>query len=240
MYATAAQINSVPIVSAPLGFDFDVDGRAVLAALTPNTKLIFICSPNDPTGNCADRQTVLSILDSFDGLVIIDEAYIDFCQRRTFLPLLSEYPNLVVLQTLSKAWGLAGLRIGLALGSPELIQVLSKIKYPYNISSTSQEQALSALQHEEQKDALVADILRERHQLRVELQLLECVVDVYPSEANFLLVRMTDARHTYQHLIQNGIVVRDRSDEPQCGNCLRITVGTRMENQELIDVLRQI
>ncbi|MBX2900483.1 MAG: histidinol-phosphate transaminase [Cyclobacteriaceae bacterium] len=234
MYSVSANINNVAIKSVALTDQFDLDTEQTLAACDANTKLIFLCSPNNPSGNLLSDSTVKKILKDFTGLVIVDEAYIDFTQHAGFVPDLSQYPNLVILQTLSKAWGLAAIRLGICFASKEIVQVLNKIKPPYNISLLSQQVAMEALSQEAQKNEWVKQIIAERTRLENELQKIPIVLQVYPSAANFLLVQIKDAALVYHKLVDRGIIVRDRSTVILCNNCLRITVGTLEENQILI------
>ncbi|MBN8578254.1 MAG: histidinol-phosphate transaminase [Cytophagales bacterium] len=234
MYSVSANINNVAIKSVALTDQFDLDAAQTLAACNANTKLIFLCSPNNPSGNLLSDSTVKKILKDFTGLVIVDEAYIDFTQHAGFVPDLSQYPNLVILQTLSKAWGLAAIRLGICFASKEIVQVLNKIKPPYNISLLSQQVAMEALSQEAQKNEWVKQIIAERTRLENELQKIPIVLQVYPSAANFLLVQIKDAALVYHKLVDRGIIVRDRSTVILCNNCLRITVGTLEENQILI------
>ncbi|MBX2896226.1 MAG: histidinol-phosphate transaminase [Cyclobacteriaceae bacterium] len=234
MYTVSANINNVAIKTINLTNQFDVDVEQTLTTCDTNTKLIFLCSPNNPSGNLLTQSRIEKILSEFKGLVIVDEAYIDFTDYNGFVPLLNRYPNLVVLQTLSKAWGLAAIRLGICFASKEIIQVLNKIKAPYNISLLSQKVASEALDKETEKNKWVKQIIEERSKLQVELQKLKTVQHVYPSDANFLLVKISAAAKVYQKLVERGVIVRDRSNVVLCDNCLRITVGTPTENQILI------
>jgi histidinol-phosphate aminotransferase len=240
MYAVCAGVNGVSVQRVPLTPNFELDEAKILENITPTTKIIFLCSPNNPSGNLLNKKKIETVIQSFNGLVVIDEAYIDFSTDSGFVSQLSTYPNLVILQTLSKAWGLAGLRLGICFASEEIISVLNKIKYPYNINSVTQQLALEVLSNETQKNNHVEEILRERETLRQSLSALESVVKIYPSDANFLLVKVRDAKKIYTQLLQQGIVVRDRSSVAGCENCLRITVGTQTENKLLINTLKEI
>jgi histidinol-phosphate aminotransferase len=237
MYAVCADINAVPVQKVALTGQFDIDEAAVSKAITSNTKLIFLCSPNNPSANLLSRSKVLSILHSFAGLVIVDEAYIDFANAPSFTKELAQHPNLVVLQTFSKAWGLAGLRLGMCFAAEEIISILNKIKYPYNINTKTQELVLEALEREEQKTQWVNEILQERANLQDTLKNLPVVQEIFPSDANFILVKVNDAHLVYQYLMQNKIIVRDRSRVVLCESCLRITVGTPEENKRLAEAL---
>jgi histidinol-phosphate aminotransferase len=202
-----------------------------------HTKIIWICSPNNPTGNILKRSDIETILNNFEGLIVIDEAYINFSRQQSFIRELTEYPNLVILQTLSKAWGLAGLRLGMAFASELIIDVLNRIKPPYNISQATQELVQEALKETSSVNEMIKDIVSMRNDLAIRLSRLSSVMNVYPSEANFLLVKIKDARVVYDSLVQNGIVVRDRSSAAGCLDCLRITVGTREQNEQLLKTL---
>ncbi len=240
MYEVSATINDVHIIKVPLTTDFQVDVPAVLAGITNTTKIIWLCSPNNPSGNRLRADDIRAVLEAAtQSLVVVDEAYIDFSEDKSWTGELDRYPNLVVLQTFSKAWGLAGLRLGMCFASEELIAVLNKIKPPYNISAPTQALALDALAHEAEKNAMVTEMLAERGYLADQLQAIPDVQTVYPSDANFLLVRFADAKATFEHLIREQVIVRDRSRVKLCDGCLRISVGTRPENKRLLEVLRQ-
>ena len=239
MYEVSAHINDVEIRLAPLKEDFQLDLIHLENLVDDHTKLIWICSPNNPTANSMHRQDIEVILNNFNGLVVLDEAYINFSRHRSFIGELAEYPNLVVLQTLSKAWGLAGLRLGMAFGSLAVIEAYNKVKPPYNISQAAQELALEALGHTDQVNTMIEAIVALRESLGNALSKLQVVQTVYPSDANFLLVKVTNPRAVYEYLLQTGIVLRDRSRVQSCGGCLRITVGTQKENQELLAALEQ-
>lgn len=240
MYAVCAELNALPIIKVALTKDFDLDLDTLFNAITPNTKVIFLCSPNNPTGNVLSRDKILKVLDQFQGIVVIDEAYIDFTSAESFTQLLTKYPNLIVLQTFSKAWGLAGLRLGMAFGSNEIIAILNKIKYPYNVNIQTQEIALKALEEVNKKESAVKEIIQQRAQLSKDLLQLPIVEHVYPSDANFLLVKFKDASRTYQYLMGEKIIVRDRSKVTLCKDCIRITVGTPKENKNLIAALKNL
>jgi histidinol-phosphate aminotransferase len=202
--------------------------------------VIFLCSPNNPTGNLLSRDKIVEVLKRFYGLVVIDEAYIDFAKNKSFVQELKKYPNLVVLQTFSKAWGLAGLRLGMCFASEEIVHILNKIKYPYNVNVRTQELAIDALENIYRKDIWVDEILKEREVLQRELRNLKIVDKIFRSDANFLLVRVKDAQSTYLYLMDNRIIVRDRSKVNLCYNSLRITVGTPEENKRLIEAMKQL
>jgi histidinol-phosphate aminotransferase len=240
MYSVCADINGVAIQRTQLKADFLLDLDQIIRSITPSTKIIFLCSPNNPSGNLLERKKVEQIIQTFKGLVVVDEAYIDFANDPGFVPSLQQYPNLVILQTLSKAWGLAGLRLGICLASAEIIQVLNKIKYPYNLNTMTQQLVYKALFDTTKKEVHVKTILREREKLKEELTKSQLVDHVFPSDANFLLVKMKDAKAIYQSLLQQSIVVRDRSSVTGCDNCLRITIGTPEENQLFLNALKTI
>ncbi len=240
MYEVSANINDVTVRKASLTPEFQLDLEAIQNAVDENTKLIFICSPNNPTANAINRQDIEAVLNNFDGIVVIDEAYINFSRQRSFIQELTEYPNLVVMQTLSKAWGLAALRVGMAFASEDIINVFNKIKPPYNINQASQELALQALDNIDQVNAWIKETVEERAKLEAGLVKLPIVEQVYPSDANFLLVRTVDAKGIYNRLVQDGIIVRDRSKVELCAGSLRITVGTPEENVTLLNTLKKI
>ena len=237
MYEVSANINNVHLSKVPLTREFQLDLEALELAIKPNTKIIWICSPNNPSGNSIDRQDIEMVLNNFDGLVVVDEAYINFSRQKSFVGDLADYPNLVVLQTLSKAWGLAGLRMGMAFASPAIVAYLNKAKPPYNISEPVQELALKALDEIGQVNDMILQLVASRKIMEEELARASSVVRVFPSDANFLLVEFTDARAMYDYLVAKGIVVRDRSNVLLCENCLRITVGTELENQHLMQAI---
>ena len=237
MYEVSANINNVQVKKVPLTPEFQLDLPALEAAVDDHTKMIFLCSPNNPTGNSLLREDVEMLLNNYFGIVVMDEAYINFSRQRTYVQELEDYPNLVVLQTLSKAWGLAALRVGMAFASESIIAVLNKIKPPYNISQASQELVLKALEGVDQVNEMIRVLVQERTRLEQELPKKDMVEEVYPSDANFLLVKVKDARGLYQELLNKGIVVRDRSNVILCEGCLRITVGTERENDELLNAL---
>lgn len=238
MYEVSANINNVTIRKVPLTSSFQIDLEQLEQSIQPNTKIIWICSPNNPTGNSMDRQSIEMILNNFDGLVVIDEAYINFSRQKSFVADLNDYPNLVVMQTLSKAWGLAGLRMGMAFASREIIQYMNKVKPPYNISEPVQELALKALDEIGQVNDMIKAIVDMRAALEKDLMNIETVEKIYPSDANFLLVKFQDAKAVYEYLLDREIVVRDRSNVQRCEDCLRITVGTEKENKALIETLK--
>lgn len=240
MYSVSAEINNVSIKAVTLTADFDLDVEAIKGTWDSHTKLIFLCSPNNPSGNLLSTDKIIQILQEFKGIVIVDEAYIDFTNLPGFIPMLKQYPNLVVLQTLSKAWGLAALRLGMCFASPEIIAILNKIKPPYNISILSQTTAEEGLDNESAKNEWVLKIIAERKNLEQELQKIKIVKKLYTSDANFLLVKIVKAKDVYQKLVERGIIVRDRSNVILCEDCLRITVGTPEENRALTNELNAI
>lgn len=241
MYEVSATINAVAVQKVPLSPDFQINVPAVRAAITDTTKIVWLCSPNNPSGNLLRTDDIRAVLDAaHHALVVIDEAYIDFADTTSWTRALDAHPNLVVLQTFSKAWGLAALRLGMCFASAELIAVLNKIKPPYNISAPTQALALEALSHVADKDTMVAEILTERAFLAENLRSLPSVRVVHPSDANFLLVQFDDARATFGQLIEQQVIVRDRSKVTLCEGCLRITVGTRPENERLLAVLHHL
>jgi histidinol-phosphate aminotransferase len=239
MYEVSASINDVMVKEAPLTADFQIDSEKVFKSIDDKTKIIFICSPNNPTGNCLSASSITKILESFEGLVVIDEAYIDFAMDKSFLPELNKYPNLVILQTFSKAWGMAALRLGMAFASADIINLINKIKPPYNINVLTQKVVFENVDNVLKKSDMVLEILDQRAFLSSELQKLSVVKKVYPSDANFILIKTADAKKMYGFLIQHKIITRDRSNVTLCEGCLRISVGTEEENKKLIDTLKK-
>jgi histidinol-phosphate aminotransferase len=237
MYEVSANINNVHLSKVPLTKEFQLDLEALELAIKPHSKIIWICSPNNPSGNSIDRQDIEMVLNNFDGLVVVDEAYINFSRQKSLVTDLADYPNLVVLQTLSKAWGLAGLRVGMAFASAEIVGYLNKVKPPYNISEPVQELALKALDEIGQVNDMILQLVEARKQLEQDFVKSPQVVKIFPSDANFLLVEFTQARGMYDYLVGKGIVVRDRSNVLLCDNCLRITVGTDAENLKLVEAI---
>jgi histidinol-phosphate aminotransferase len=239
MYEVSAEINDVEIRRANLTADFQLDFARIDQKTDERTKLVFFCSPNNPTGNALDRAGILDFARSFGGIVVIDEAYIHFSSEQSLLPEIRNFPNLVVMQTFSKAWGLAGLRIGLAFANAEIIRVFNNVKPPYNISQIAQETLLVALGQKELVEDTIQRIIAERANLVAELSNLNFVTRVFPSEANFVLVRTTDANSIYRYLLEETIVVRNRNSVELCEGCLRITVGTPEENVKLLEALKK-
>lgn len=237
MYEVCADINDVEYRKVRLDARYRFRAADMLAAADEHTKAMFLCSPNNPTGNCLDRTETETLLRSFDGLVIVDEAYIDFAPEPSLTSRLSEFPNLIVLQTFSKAWGCAGIRLGMSFASPEIIAVLNRIKYPYNVNRLTQQEALRMLDNPSVVRQWVDALLAERARVTEAFRALACCLEVYPSDANFFLARVTDADGIYARLVEQGIIVRNRSRVALCGGCLRITVGTRDENDALLRAL---
>ena len=238
MYEVSANINDVYIKKVPLTPAFQLNLPAIEQAIDDNTKIIFLCSPNNPTGNSLDRDDIEVILNNYSGIVVIDEAYINFSRFRSFTQELNDYPNLVILQTLSKAWGLAALRVGMAFASEEIIHVMNKIKPPYNINQASQELTLQALEEVGQVNDMIREIVSQRDILAKDLLTIPSVQKIYPSDANFLLVQVTNPKALYNYLLEKGIVVRDRSSVALCAGCLRITVGTPAENVSVVNAIK--
>lgn len=238
MYAVAAGTNGVEYRKVPLNSYFQLEAQSILDATDSHTKLIFLCSPNNPSGNNLDHQEIEKIINHFSGIVILDEAYIDFSLVPGWLTRLKQYPNLIILQTFSKAWGLAGIRLGMAFADPAIIAIFNKIKYPYNVNILTQTAALEAIKSTSTKRKWVVTLLKERIHLAAALSKLSFVTDVYPSDANFILIRTHNANDIYKYLVRNGIIVRNRSNITLCGECLRVTVGTPDENAILLSALR--
>lgn len=238
MYKVCADINNVEYRSVQLSEDWQIDTKALLDACDANTKVIWICSPNNPTGNDFPRETIHKVLVEFEGIVVVDEAYCDFSANQPFRSLLDNYPNLIVLNTFSKAWASAAIRLGMAFASEEIIGLFNKVKYPYNVNLLTQEKALDLLGDFAAIDGWLAQIKREREHVLPALAELPIVQKVFPTDANFVLVRVTDANAIYRYLIEQGIVVRNRTRVQLCKDCLRITIGTRQENNELLGALR--
>ena len=239
MYEVCADINDVEYRKVLLDDNFQFSADKLLAACDRNTKIIWICSPNNPTGNSLCREEIERVLNGFDGFVVVDEAYSDFSKQRPFRHDLGKYPNLVVLNTMSKAWGCAAIRLGMAFASREIVELLNRVKYPYNINLLTQQQAMKVLDDPFETDKWVRTILLERSRMIDAFALLPQCVKIYPTDANFFLVRMTDAQKTYDYLVERGIIVRSRNKVALCQNCLRVTIGTKTENNELLAALRQ-
>ena len=239
MYRVCADINDIEYRPVLLDEHFNMSADKLLAACDANTKLIWICSPNNPTGNSLDYEEITKVVEQFDGIVIVDEAYSDFSRQKTMRSRLLDYPNLIVLNTMSKAWGCAAIRLGMAFASKEIIALFNKVKYPYNVNILTQQKGLDILQKKFDVEEWISMLLQERGRLMSAFKLLPICKEVYPSDANFFLARMTDAQAIYDYLIDKGIVVRNRTRIQLCQDCLRITIGTRSENSELLGALRQ-
>ena len=239
MYKVCADINDVEYRPVLLDENYQMSADKLLASCDRNTKLIWICSPNNPTGNHMDREEILKVLNTFDGLVIIDEAYSDFSAERSLRYELDKYPNLIVLQTFSKAWGCAAIRLGMAFASKEIVDIYNKVKYPYNVNLLTQQQAMEALKDPYEVDKWIKLLLQERRTLMENFRLLPICKKVYPTDANFFLAKMTDAQKIYDYLVEQGIIVRNRTRVTLCQDCLRITIGTKSENTELMAALRK-
>uniref|UniRef100_UPI0040488A3D histidinol-phosphate transaminase n=1 Tax=Algoriphagus sp. TaxID=1872435 RepID=UPI0040488A3D len=240
MYGVSAAINGVEVRNVPLTPDFQLQPEKILSAVNAHSKILFLCSPNNPSGNAVKREDILFLLENFPGIVVVDEAYIDFSEGASLLTVLDQHPNLLVMQTLSKAWGLASLRLGMAFASSELIRVLNQIKPPYNISGLTQETVLSALQNKGKVDEFIQLILEERKFLQKELERLPYILRVHNSDANFLLVQFEHPNQVYEDLVKEKIIVRNRSSVLHCAGCLRITVGTREESIALLQALEKV
>lgn len=238
MYKVCADINNVEYRAVKLDEGFQLNAANILATIDSNTKLIWLCSPNNPTGNALDSGEILKIVNSFDGIVIIDEAYSDFSTHHPFRTEIKKYPNVVVLNTMSKAWGCAALRLGMAFASKEIIGIMNKVKYPYNINLLTQQKALEILEDPYEVDKWARMILQERTRVMDAFKLLPITKKIYPTDANFFLVEVEDAQATYNYLVDKGIIVRNRNSVTMCGNCLRITIGSKSENAELLSALR--
>ncbi len=238
MYRVAAATNDIRLVEAPLTEDFRLDAEAFLSRATPRTKLAFLCSPNNPSANLLDPAEVEKVIRGFGGIVVLDEAYIDFAEHEGFLPRLTKFPNLVVLQTLSKAWGMAGIRIGFAFAAPEIVAAMERIKYPYSVNVITERLVLQELERESLRKEQIAVLVEERRKLVAALEKMPLIRHVFPSDANFVLVRVDEPRRVYDDLIARGIIVRDRSRIAGCEGCLRLTVGTPEENAALVEALR--
>lgn len=237
MYQVCADVNNVEYRKVLLDDSFQFSAEKLLAATDANTKLIFLCSPNNPTGNELLRTEVEKVINGFDGLVVLDEAYNDFSGTPSMSAHLDKYPNLVILQTFSKAWGSAAIRLGMAFASPDIIAILNKIKYPYNVNLLTQKEGLNTLHKYYEIERWIKTLIEERETFMTDFAKLPCVEKVFPSDANFFLARVTDAVKIYNYLVSLGIIVRNRHSVALCGNCLRITVGTRVENNQLMEAL---
>lgn len=240
MYQVAADISGVKLRKVSLDKNYDLYTTEILNATDSDSKLVFLCSPNNPTGNSLNKNAIIEIIKSFSGIVIIDEAYIDFSPDKSFLPGLNKYPNLVILHTFSKAWGMAGIRLGMAFASTEIVEILNKIKYPYNLNILTQQKALELLEQKDKVKKWVKLLIGEREKMAELIKEFPFVVKTYPSDANFLLVKMHDANGIYDYLVEKGIIIRDRSNVHLCENSLRITIGSPEENETLILALKKL
>jgi histidinol-phosphate aminotransferase len=238
MYGVLANINAVENREVLLSTDFQPEIEKIFKAIDDNTKMIFLCSPNNPTGNSFSEESVTTLLEHFNGLIVIDEAYIDFSEKESWLRKLDQYPNLIITQTLSKAYGLAGIRLGICYASAEVISVLNKIKPPYNVNELSQKRALERLDNTNAIKYEIESIIKQREDLLKVLLDVKFVEKIYPTEANFILIKVDDANKRYDDLIAKGIVIRNRTTQPLCDNCLRLTIGTEEENKKLIEAIQ--
>ena len=239
MYKVCADINDTEYRPVLLDEQFQFTAEKLLAACDEHTKIIWLCSPNNPTGNNLNREEMVKVIRQFEGIVIVDEAYSDFSRQKPLRHELSQHPNLIVLNTMSKAWGCAAIRLGMAFASKEIIGLFNKVKYPYNVNLLTQQKALETIKDKVEVERWVSTLLQERARLMEAFNMLPICEKVYPSDANFFLARMTDAQRIYDYLVSEGIIVRNRSRIQLCNNCLRITIGTRSENSELLGALRQ-
>jgi histidinol-phosphate aminotransferase len=239
MYKVCADINNVEYRTVLLDEQYQTTADKLLAATDAHTKIIWLCTPNNPTGNCLVREEVIKVIEQFEGLVIVDEAYSDFSSQKTLRSELAKYPNLIVLNTMSKAWGCAAIRLGMAFASQDIIDIFNKVKYPYNVNQLTQQQALEALKDPFEVDQWVKILLQERSRMIEAFRELPICEKVYPTDANFFLAKMTDATKIYNYLVDHAIIVRNRHRVQLCQNCLRITIGTKTENNELVAALRQ-
>ena len=237
MYGVLANINAVENREVLLSTDFQPQIEKIFKAIDDNTKIIFLCSPNNPTGNSFSEESVTTLLEHLNGLIVIDEAYIDFSEKESWLQKLEQYPNLIITQTLSKAYGLAGIRLGICYASAQIISVLNKIKPPYNVNELSQKRALERLDNTDAIKSEIKSIIDQRDELLKVLLDIKYVEKIYPTEANFILIKVDDANKRYDDLIAKGIVIRNRTTQPLCENCLRLTIGTEEENKKLIAAL---
>ena len=239
MYKVCADINNVEYRTVLLDEQYQTTADKLLAATDAHTKIIWLCTPNNPTGNCLVREEVIKVIEQFEGLVIVDEAYSDFSSQKTLRSELAKYPNMIVLNPMSKAWGWAAIRLGMAFASQDIIDIFNKVKYPYNVNQLTQQQALEALKDPFEVDQWVKILLQERSRMIEAFRELPICEKVYPTDANFFLAKMTDATKIYNYLVDHAIIVRNRHRVQLCQNCLRITIGTKTENNELVAALRQ-
>jgi len=240
MYEVLGNLNAVDIIKVELSNNFQPQVEQILNVSNQNSKILFLCSPNNPTGNSFNKKEIEELLSKFEGLIVIDEAYIDFSENNSWLNRLEEFQNLIITQTLSKAYGMAGIRLGICYASSEIISVLNRIKPPYNVNELTQQRAIKQLQNFELVEQQISNILRERETMTDALATLNFVSKVYPSDANFILMKVDDATKRYNQLIEKSIVIRNRTNQSLCENCLRITIGTKQENEKLIHVLKKL
>jgi histidinol-phosphate aminotransferase len=240
MYGVLADINAVENREVVLNSDFQPNVKSILESVDTNTKIIFLCSPNNPTGNSFSDTVISELLDNFDGIIVLDEAYIDFSERESWLAKIERYPNLVISQTLSKAFGMAGIRVGILYASASIIAIVNKIKPPYNINVLSQEKAFERIKDSDKNSLEIQSILDNKRNLLEQLSKIKFIEKIFPSDANFVLIKVDNASKRYNHLIDFGIVIRNRTTQLLCENCLRITIGTNLENEKLINVLRTL
>ena len=239
MYKVVAEINDIEVVEIPLTKNFQLQTKKIISEINKNLKLIFICSPNNPTGNVFNQDDILKILNEFRGVVVIDEAYIHFCKDKSFLNRINEFDNLVILQTFSKALGMANIRLGIAFANSQIISILDKIKYPYNINGITQQIVQKSIGNILKANEFIETILMEKAQMIENLSKLQIVENIFHSDSNFLLVRFNNSKTVFEYLLKNEIIVRNRSNEINCENCLRITIGKPEENEKLIFVLNK-
>lgn len=237
MYQVCAHINDIEYRKVELDENFQFKAEKFLEACDENTKLIFLCSPNNPTGNSLDRNEIMTLIKAFQGIVIVDEAYADFSKLPSLLADLNEYPNLLIFQTFSKAWGCAAIRLGMAFASEAIIEIFNKIKYPYNINLLTQQEAIRIMEQHYQVNIWIQSLLEERTRFIEEFKKLKCCKHVYPTDANFFLTRVSNAKAIYDYLVSKGIIVRNRTHITLCQDCLRITIGTRPENNAVLEAL---
>lgn len=240
MYEVLANLNAIEIIKIELNSDFQPRVDTILKAQNNRTKLLVLCSPNNPTSNSFNSERIQKLVSGFNGIVVIDEAYIDFSNEESWIKFLAKFPNLIVTQTLSKAYGMAGIRLGICYASKDIISILNSIKPPYNVNALTQQKALERLLKPQEVISEIKSIIQQREWLKLELETISLIEKIFPSDSNFLLVKVDDATNRYNELIKNGIVVRNRTNEPLCENCLRLTVGTEQENIKLITALKQL
>ncbi len=240
MYQVAADINNIEIRKVKLTGSFELDVEGLMSVVDDHTKLLFICSPNNPTGNSFKASDIQKLIARFEGIVVLDEAYIDFVPDKSFLDSLHDYPNLIILQTFSKAWGMAGIRLGMAFASEQIVNVFNHIKYPYNINVLTQQKAYELLQNEGDKHKWVEELNKQKNLMAEELKKHSFVKKIYPSDANYLLIKTDSPKSIYNYLVEKGVIIRDRSTVTLCEGCLRITIGTEQENKVLFEALKTL